>query len=98
MHVSSVKDPVEIRWRDSVLPVSRIFLGEYSLDAKEILFLMDCAVGPEVTVSVMRPIHTCDIIGPQSKLCKEIGALEGLRKIYSMSIESVSCIVLLQRE
>ena len=47
---------------------------------------------------MMRPIHTCDIIGPQLELCKEIGGLEGLRKIYSMSIESVSCIVLLQRE
>ncbi len=93
MHVSSVRDPVEIRWRDNVLSVARIFLGEYSLHAEGILFLKDCAIGPEVTVSVMRPIHTCDIIGPQSKLHKEIGGLEGLRKIYSMSIESVSCIV-----
>ena len=93
MHVSSVRDPVEIRWRDNVLSVVRIFLGEYSLHTKGILFLMDCAVGPEVTVSVMSPIHTCDIIGPQSKPCKEIRGLEGLRKIYSMSIESVSCIV-----
>ena len=25
----------------------------------------------------MRPIHTCDIIGPQEKLRKEIGGLEG---------------------
>ena len=93
MHVSSFRDPVDIRWRDSVLSVARIFLGEYSLHAKGILFLEDCIVGPEVTVSLMRPIHTCDIIGPQSKLRKEIGGLEGLRKIYSMSIESVSCIV-----
>ena len=93
MHVSSDRDPVEIRWRDNLLSVSRIFLGEYSLHAEGILFLMDCAVGPEVTVSVMRPIHTCDIIGPQSKLRKEIGGLEGLRKIYSMSIESVRSIV-----
>ena len=93
MHVSSIRDPVEIRWRDNVLSVARIFLCEYSLHAEGILFLMDCAVGPEVTVSVMRPIHTCDIIEPQSKLRKEIGGLDGLRKIYSMSIESVSCIV-----
>ena len=93
MHVSSVKDPVEIRWRDSVLSIVKIFFGEYSLHAEGILFLMDCAVGPEVTVSVMRPIHTCDIIGPQPKLRKEIGILEGLRKIYSMSIESVSSII-----
>ena len=93
MHVNSVRDPVEIRWRDSVLLVARIFLDEYSLHAERILFLMDCAVGPEVTMGVMRPIHTCDIIGPQSKLRKEIGGLEGLRKIYSMSIESVSNIV-----
>ena len=72
MHVSSVRDPVEIRWRDSVLSVARIFLGEYSLHAEGILFLINCPVGPGVTVSVMRPIHTCDIIGPQSKLRKEI--------------------------
>jgi len=93
MHVSSIRDPVEIRWRDNVLSVARIFLGEYSLHAEGILFLMDCAVRPGVIVSVMRPIHTCDIIGPQSKLCKEIGGLEGLRKIYSMFIKSVRCIV-----
>ena len=93
MHVSSVKDPVEIRWTDNVLSIARIFLGEYSLHAKGILFLKDFTVGLEVTISMMRPIHTCDIIGPQSKLRKEIGGLEGLRKIYSMSIESVSNIV-----
>ena len=93
MHFSSVKDPVEIRWGDSVLSVARIFLGEYSLHVEGILFLMDCAIGPEVTVSVMRPIHACDIIGPQPKLRKEIGGLEGLRKIYSMPIESVRSIV-----
>ena len=98
MHVSSVKDLVEIRWKDNVLLVARIFLGEYSLHAEGILFLKDCVVGPKVTMSVMRPIHTCDIIGPQSNLFKEIGGLEGLRKIYSMSIESVSCIVLVKRE
>lgn len=45
MHVSSVRDPVEIRWRDSVLSVAKIFLGEYSLHAEGILFLEDCAVG-----------------------------------------------------
>ena len=93
MHVSSVRNPVEIRWRDGVLSVARTFLGEYSLHAEVILFLMDCTFGLKVRVSVMRPIHTCGIIGPQSKLRKEIGGLEGLRKIYSMSIESMSCIV-----
>ena len=74
MHVSSDKDPVEIRRRDNVLLVARIFHCEYSLHAKGILFLMDCVVGPEVTVGMMWPIHTCYDIGPQSKLCKEIGA------------------------
>ena len=91
MHVSSVRDPIEIRWRDSVLSVARIFHCAR-------IFLKDCAVGSEVTVSVMRSIHTCDIIGPQSKLRKEIGGLEGLRKIYSMSIQFVSCIVFYCRE
>ena len=76
MHVSSFNGPVEIRWRDIVLLVARVFLDEYSLHAEGILFLMDCAVGPKVTVSVIRPIHTCDIIGPQSKLQKEIRGLE----------------------
>ena len=28
-------------------------------------------------VSVMRPIHIGGVIGPQEKLCKEIGGLEG---------------------
>ena len=93
MHVSSIRDLVEIRWREIVLSVARIFLTEYSLHAEGIVFLKDCAVGPKVRVIVTMPIHTCDIIGPQLKLCKEIGGLEGLRKIYSMSIESVSSIV-----
>ena len=53
MHVSSVRDLVEIRWRDSVLSVARIFLGEYSLHAEGILFLMDCLVGPKVTTDMM---------------------------------------------
>jgi len=64
MHVSSVRDPVEIKWRDSVLSVARIFYYEYSLHVEGILFLKDCVVGSEVTVRVMRPIHTSDIIGP----------------------------------
>ena len=62
MHVNSLRDQVEIRWRDNVLSVTRIFLGEYSLHAEGILFLEDCTVGPKVTVSVMRKILTCDII------------------------------------
>ena len=74
MHVSSDRDPVEIRWRDSVLSVARIFLGEYSLHAEGILFLMDCVVGLEVTAGMIWPIHTCYVIGPLSKLRKEIGA------------------------
>lgn len=36
MHVSSDKDPVEIRWRDSVLSVARIFHYEYILHEKVI--------------------------------------------------------------
>ena len=48
MHVSLDRDLVEIRWRDSVLSVARIFYCEYSLHARGILFLMDCVVGPEV--------------------------------------------------
>jgi len=36
MHVSSVKDPVERRGRDSVISVARIFHGGYLLHAEGI--------------------------------------------------------------
>ena len=98
MHVSSARDPVEIKWRDNLLSVARIFYCEYSLHAEGILFRKDCAVGSEVTVSVMRPIHTCGFTGPQGKLCKELGGLEGLRRTYTVSIQLVSYIFLLQIE
>ena len=47
---------------------------------------------------VMRPIHTSGSIRPQEKLHKEIGGLEGWRKAYVVSIQSVSCIVRLYWE
>ena len=39
MHVSSDRDPVEIRWRGNVLLVARIFHYEYSLHVEGILSL-----------------------------------------------------------
>ena len=61
-------------------------------------FLGDCVVTSSYLVCVMRPIHTCGFTGPQEKLHKKIGRLEGFRRTYTMSIQSVSCIVWLQRE
>jgi len=40
-------------------------------------FLGDCAVTFGFGECVMRPIHTGGSIGPQGKLRKEIGGLEG---------------------
>jgi len=44
------------------------------LHARGTRVLKDCIVGPEVdSLYDMGPIHICFVIGPQSKLCKEIG-------------------------
>jgi len=42
-----------------------------------IYLLQVCAVRPEVSECVKRPIHTSGNTGPQGKLHKEIGGLEG---------------------
>ena len=64
-----------------------------SLACKKNSFLGDCAVTFGFDECVMSPIHTGGNIGPQGKLRKEIGVLEGWRKAYVVSIHSVSCIV-----
>ena len=79
MHVSSVRDPVEIRWRDSILLVARIFYCEYLLHAEGIHSLSIAQLLLQFSECVMRPIHTGGIIGPQEKLRNEIGGLEGSR-------------------
>ena len=44
---------------------------------RRIYLLQDCVVGSKVSECVKRPIHTSDNTGPQGKLRKEIGVLEG---------------------
>jgi len=41
---------------------------------KEASSFYDCIVGLEVTTCMIKPIYMCFVIGPQSKLRKEIGA------------------------
>ena len=48
-----------------------------SLASRRNSFLGDCTVTFEFDECVMRPIHTGGSIGPQEKLRKEIGGLEG---------------------
>ncbi len=59
---------------DNVLSDARIFLVSIPCMRKESIFFYDYVVGPEVTVGMIWPIHTCYVIVPQSKLRKEIGA------------------------
>ena len=46
-----------------------------------IYLLQVCAVRSEVSECVKRPIHTSGYTGPQGKLRKEIGGLEGRQKV-----------------
>ena len=59
---------------DSVLSDARIFLVSIPCMGKKASSFYDCVVGLEVTATMIRPIYICFVIGPQSKLCKEIGA------------------------
>jgi len=59
---------------DSVLSDARIFLVSIPCMGKEASSFDDCVDGPEVTAGMIRPIYMCFVIGPQSKLHKEIGA------------------------
>jgi len=69
-----------------------------SLACRRNSFLGDCAITFEFDGCVMRPIHTGGKIGPQEKLRKEIGGLEGWRKAYVETIQSMSYIVRLYWE
>ena len=50
MHVSSKKQPIEIKGRDNVLSVGRIFLYRKLIHVERINLLQDCAVILEVNV------------------------------------------------
>ena len=59
---------------DNVLSDARIFLVSIPFMGKEASSFYDYVVGPKVTTGMIKPIHMCFVIGPQSKLRKEIGA------------------------
>ena len=68
MHVSSVRDPVEIRWRGSVLSGSGIFHCEYlwhveginSLEIAQLLLqFSECVMRPITQVASLDPKKNC---------------------------------------
>jgi len=63
-----------------------------------IYLLQDCIVGSEVSECVKRPIHTSDSTGPQSKLRKEIGGLEGRLGGLREAFDYLWAAEILQRE
>ena len=77
MHVSSDRDPVEIREGTLYYQLDENFSYKGSSSMMRIYLLQDCVVGLEVSECVKRPIHTSGYTGPQSELHKEIGGLEG---------------------
>ena len=81
MHVSSDRDPVEIREGTVYYQLDEYFFYKGSSSMMRIYLLQVFAVRSEVSECVKRPIHTSSCTGPQSKLRKEIGGLEGRPKI-----------------
>ena len=77
MHVSSIRDLVEIREGTVYYQLDEYFSYKGSSSMMRIYLLQDCAVRSEVSECVKRPIHTSGCTGPQSELRKEIGGLEG---------------------
>jgi len=77
MHVSSDRDPVELREWIVYYQLDEYFSYKGSSSMMRIYLLPVCAVRSEVSECVKRPIHRGGSIGPQGKLHKEIGGLEG---------------------
>ena len=77
MHVSSDRDPVEIREGTMCYQLDEYFSYKGSSSMMRIYLLQDCIVGSEVSECVKMPIHTIGCTGPQSKLRNEIGGLQG---------------------
>ena len=77
MHVSSVRDPVEIKEGTMYYHLDEYFSYKGSSSMMRIYLLQVFTVILEVSECVKRPIHTSGCTGPQSELCKEIGGLEG---------------------
>jgi len=81
MHVSSDRDPVEIREGTMYYQLDEYFSYKGSSSMMRIYLLQDYVVGPEVSECVKSPIHTSGYTGAQSKLRKEIGGLEGMPEV-----------------
>ena len=77
MHVSSDRDPVEIRGGTMYYQLDGFFPIKETHLCRRIHPLQDCIVttGPSEQCEV--GIHMCGSTGPQEKLHKEIGGLEG---------------------
>ena len=81
MHVSSDRDPVDIKEGTMYYQLDEYFSYKGSSSMMKIYLLQDYVVGSEVSECVKRPIHTSGCTGPQSKLSKEIGGLEGIPEV-----------------
>jgi len=77
MHVSSVRDLVEIREGTVYYQLDEYFSYKGISSMMRIYLLQVCAVRSEVSECVKRPIHIGGSTGPQGKMHKEIGGLEG---------------------
>ena len=71
MHVSSVRDPVEIREGTMYYQLDEYFSYKGSSSMMRIYLLQVCAVRSEVSECVKRPIHTCDITRPQGNYTRK---------------------------
>jgi len=76
MHVSSVKDSVEIRGRDSVLLVGGIFPIKETHPRRRNYLLQVCAFISEVRAVCEGLLHTGGSLMTEEILRKEIGGLE----------------------
>ena len=97
MHVNLNKDPIEIRWRSSVLSVVRIFHCEYSLHAKGILPLTIAQLLLQVLWVWWGQFTHVASLDPKKNYTKKYG-LGGLEEDIYLSIQSMSFSVWLQRE
>ena len=71
MHVSLDRDPIEIRWRDSVLSVVGIFHCEYLLHAEGIHSLEIAQLLLQLSECVMRPITQVASLDPKKNCARK---------------------------
>jgi len=70
MHVSSDRDPVEIKEGIVYYQLDENFPIKDAHPWMRIFLLQDCVIGSEVSECVKRPIHTSGYTGPQLELQK----------------------------